>query len=133
MLCLALLAAGCGHHARHAAAPSKATVETTSAPDSLDPSVGYSTGAAEAMWSTHLTLLTYRHANGAAGTQLIPALASSLPRITDGGKTYAFTLRPGLTYTNGARVKASDFTFAIERAIRLNWGGKSFFTGTIAG
>jgi peptide/nickel transport system substrate-binding protein len=109
------------------------TVETTSAPDSLDPSVGYSTGAAEAMWSTHLTLLTYRHANGAAGTQLIPALARSLPRITDGGRTYSFVLRRGLTYTNGAPVKASDFAFAVERAIRLNWGGKSFFTGTIVG
>jgi peptide/nickel transport system substrate-binding protein len=132
MLCLALLAAGCGH-ATHAATPSTATVETTSAPDSLDPSVGYSTGAAEAMWSTHLTLLTYRHANGAAGTQLIPALATSLPRITDGDRTYAFTLRPGLQYTDGQALRASDFTHAIERAIRLDWGGKAFFTGTIAG
>jgi peptide/nickel transport system substrate-binding protein len=30
-------------------------------------------------------------------------------------------------------VKASDFTYTIERALKLNWGGKSFFTGYIEG
>jgi peptide/nickel transport system substrate-binding protein len=30
-------------------------------------------------------------------------------------------------------VKASDFPYTIERALKLNWGGKSFFTGYIKG
>ncbi len=43
------------------------------------------------------------------------------------------TLRKGLTYSNGAPVKASDFRYSIQRAIKLPWGGKSFYTGYIAG
>ena len=30
-------------------------------------------------------------------------------------------------------MKASDFPYTIERALKLNWGGKSFFTGYIKG
>ena len=43
------------------------------------------------------------------------------------------TLRSGLTYSDGTPVKASDFTHAIERSIKISWGGSSFFTGYIAG
>jgi peptide/nickel transport system substrate-binding protein len=38
-----------------------------------------------------------------------------------------------MKYSNGAQVKASDFTHTIERALKLNWGGKSFFTNYIKG
>jgi len=103
------------------------------APDSLDPSVAYSTQAAEALWPTHLPLLTYRHASGSAGTRLIPALAAELPRVSRDGRSYSLRLRPGLRYGGGRRVLARDFLYAIERAIRLNWPGKSFFLGSIVG
>jgi peptide/nickel transport system substrate-binding protein len=103
------------------------------APDFLDPQEGYTTQSAEATWITYTPLLTYRHASGQAGTELIPGLAERLPAISAGGRTYTLQLRPGLRYSNGAPVKASDFTYTIERAIKLNWGGKSFFTNNIAG
>ena len=64
---------------------------------------------------------------------VIPALATAQPVVTDGGKTYTMTLRPNLVYSNGAKVKASDFTYSIERALKLNWGGDSFYTGNIVG
>jgi len=43
------------------------------------------------------------------------------------------TLRKNLVYSNGAKVKASDFTYSIERAIKLTWGGDSFYSGNIVG
>ena len=43
------------------------------------------------------------------------------------------TLRKNLVYSNGATVKASDFTYSIERALKLTWGGDSFYTGNIVG
>ena len=43
------------------------------------------------------------------------------------------TLRKNLVYSNGVKVKASDFTYSVERSIKLNWGGSSWFTGTIVG
>jgi peptide/nickel transport system substrate-binding protein len=110
-----------------------ATVNMGTAPDSLDPQSGYTTQAAEPDWLAYTGLLTYTHANGQAGTQVIPGLADNLPQISNNGMTYTATLRPGLTYSNGAPVKASDFTYSLERAMKIGWGGKSFFTDYIAG
>jgi peptide/nickel transport system substrate-binding protein len=103
------------------------------APDFLDPGLGYTTQAAEADWISYTGLLTYAHANGEAGTKLIPGVAQNLPTISPDGKTYTFTLRKGLLYSNGVAVKAGDFAYSLERSMKLNWGGKSFFTENIVG
>jgi peptide/nickel transport system substrate-binding protein len=103
------------------------------APDYLDPSIGYTTQSATANWNTYLGLYTYAHKAGQAGTKLIPALADGEPTISSDGLTYSMTLRPNLVYSDGTKVKASDFQYTIQRAIKLNWGGKSFYTGYIKG
>jgi peptide/nickel transport system substrate-binding protein len=103
------------------------------APDSLDPGLGATTQSYEATWIAYTGLVTYAHASGEAGTKLIPGVAQSLPTVTGGGKTYTFMLRKGLVYSNGTPVKASDFAYAIERAIKLGWGSESFLTENIAG
>lgn len=102
-------------------------------PDSLDPSFGYTTQAVEGDTQVYIPLLTYAHKSGLAGTQLIPGLATSLPKVSANGLTYNLTLRKGLKYSNGTPVKASDFAFGIERSIKLAWGGDSFFTQYIKG
>ena len=103
------------------------------APDYLDPQLGITTQSAEATWLAYLGLYSYAHAGGSAGTRIIPALATALPRISADGKTYTMQLRHGLTYSNGAPVKPGDFAFAIQRAIKLNWNNKQFFTQNIVG
>jgi peptide/nickel transport system substrate-binding protein len=103
------------------------------APDYLDPSLAYTTQAAEAMWISYLGLYTYAHQAGEAGGKVIPAIASDYPQISSDGKKYTVTIRQGLKYSDGTAVKASDFPFAVQRAIKLNWGGKSFLTGYIKG
>ncbi len=110
-----------------------ATVLMGTPPDSLDPGLGATTQSYEATWITYTGLVTYAHAEGEAGTKLIPGLAQTLPTVTNGGKTYTFTLRKGLVYSNGTPVRASDFTHAIERAIKLGWTDKSFLTENIVG
>jgi peptide/nickel transport system substrate-binding protein len=109
------------------------TVLMGTPPDSLDPGLGATTQSYEATWITYTGLVTYAHAEGEAGTKLIAGLAQSLPTVTNGGKTYTFVLRKGLVYSNGTPVKASDFTHAIERAIKLGWTDKSFLTENIVG
>jgi peptide/nickel transport system substrate-binding protein len=109
------------------------TVLMGTAPDFLDPGLGYTTQSAEATWITYTPLLTYKHANGTDGGTLIPGLATALPTVSKDGKTYTLTLRKGLTYSNGKPVKASDFKYTIERSIKVNWGGKSFYTTYIDG
>ena len=97
------------------------------APQSLDPGMDYTTQGAEDTWISYLGLYTYAHANGIAGSKVIPALATAPPKITNGGKTYTMTLRKGLVFSNGQPVKASDFTYTVERAIKIPWGGSGLF------
>jgi peptide/nickel transport system substrate-binding protein len=106
-------------------------VGTYSSFPELDPGISITQEAWIAMYNTYLPLLTYAHANGAAGSRVIPALAKGLPKIGNGGKTYTLFLRPGLKYSNGEPVKASDFTFAIERTLKLNSLGSPFYTNIV--
>jgi peptide/nickel transport system substrate-binding protein len=134
LTCLAALAiVACGGSSGNASEGGTATVLMGTAPDFLDPQLGYTTQAAEADWIAYTPLLTYRHASGSRGTELIPGLATALPKVSPDGRTYTLTLRKALVFSNGRPVKASDFTATIERAIKLNWGGKSFFTSYIEG
>lgn len=97
-------------------------------PEYLDPQLAYSVEGWTALWNTYLPLLTYAHASGAAGSEVIPALATAMPRISNGGKTYTLFLRKGLKYSDGTPVRASDFPFTIERMFKLNSVASSFYT-----
>jgi peptide/nickel transport system substrate-binding protein len=146
-LALALLMSACGSSSKSGSgatstlAGNSSTLSSTptitvlmgTAPDSLDPGLGATAQSAEATWLSYTGLVTYARAGGVAGTKLIPGLAESLPKISTDGKTYTFTLRKGLVYSNGRPVKAGDFAHTIERAIKLNWGNKQFFTQAISG
>ena len=103
----------------------------TSFPDYMDPQLSYTTEGWTAMYDTYIPLLTYRHAEGKAGSEVVPGLATALPRITNGGKTYTLFLRRGLKYSNRTPVHASDFKFAVERLFRVNSGGSPFYTGIV--
>ncbi len=110
-----------------------ATVVEGTFPQSLDPSIDFTTQGGEVHWLTHLGPYSFAHATGTAGTQIIPSVAQAAPAVSDGGKTYTFTIRSGLKYSDGTPVKASDLTFAIERDLKLGWSAASFLTSTIAG
>ena len=85
--------------------------------DSPDPAYG---GAA-LVFETTTPLLTYTpRIKGKVG-RIVPGLATAVPKPTNGGKTYKFTLRPGVKYSNGKPVLASDFEYAIKR-LYLNNG-----------
>ncbi len=64
-------------------------------------------------------LVTYPRVSGPAGTRLVPALAASMPTITDGGLTLVFRLRPGLVYSDGRPVGVEDFRNAVERLYQV--------------
>ena len=65
-------------------------------------------------------LVGYRRAAGRAGSTLVPNLALRLPAPTENGKTYTFELRSGLRYSDGSRVRASDFRASIERDLAIS-------------
>jgi peptide/nickel transport system substrate-binding protein len=106
-------------------------VSYASSPEYLDPGLNYSTEGATAMYDTYIPLLTYAHAEGVAGSKLVPGLAESLPKVSNGGKTYTLTLRKGLEYSDGTPVKASDFASTIERDFKVSSPGSSFYENIV--
>jgi peptide/nickel transport system substrate-binding protein len=109
------------------------TLEITYAsfPDYMDPQLSYTQEGWSAMGEVYIPLLTYKRAAGAEGAEVIPGLAKEMPKISNGGKTYTLTLRPGLKYSNGKPVKASDFPYTVERLFKVNSGGSPFYTSIV--
>jgi peptide/nickel transport system substrate-binding protein len=107
------------------------TISQTAQPDFLDPALSYTFGGFEPMWLVYTPPVTYKHAEGQEGTQLIPGVAEELPRVSADGKTYELTLRRGLRYSDGTRAKASDFEHTIKRVLNLESGGSAFFLGIV--
>jgi peptide/nickel transport system substrate-binding protein len=109
------------------------TLEITYAsfPDYMDPQLSYTQEGWSAMGEVYIPLLTYQHGEGEEGAEVIPGLAKELPEISNGGKTYTLFLRPGLKYSNGKPVKASDFPYTVERLFKVNSGGSPFYTSIV--
>ena len=76
-------------------------------------------------------LLGWKQVPGTAGTELVPDLAESIPEPTDGGKTYAFTLRKGIKFSTGETVKPSDIRYTIERAYKAAGPGGGFYASIV--
>jgi peptide/nickel transport system substrate-binding protein len=87
----------------------------------LDPAYGgYDSTAILAVGLAYDGLFGWRRAAGAAGARLVPALARDVPVPTDDGRRYVVRLRPGLTFSDGTPVRATDVRASFERAMLVN-------------
>jgi peptide/nickel transport system substrate-binding protein len=50
-----------------------------------------------------------------AGTTLTPDLATDLGTPTDGGRTWTFTLRDGVTFEDGSAIRCADLAYGVSR------------------
>ncbi len=106
-------------------------VTMTSFPDYIDPQLSYTLEGWEVMYNTYTPLLTYKHAKGKDGTEVVPALAKAMPEVSADGKTYKLTLRPNMKYSDGTPIKASDFAYAIQRLFKADSGGSVFYESIV--
>ena len=102
-------------------------IALTSFPDYVDPQLSYTVEGWEVLWNVYTPLLTYKHAKGKDGTQVVPGLAQDMPEISPDGKTYKLKLRPNMKYSDGTPIKASDFAYGIQRLFKADSGGSVFF------
>ena len=110
------------------------TIASGTAPLSADQALDFTTQGNELYSVINTPLLTFvRGVSGTAGSKIIPALAKSLPTLSNGGKTYTFFLRPGLHYSNGTPIKASDVAYALERDLKVPWQAASFISAYVKG
>ncbi|MFF4958670.1 ABC transporter substrate-binding protein [Streptomyces sp. NPDC001222] len=83
--------------------------------DSWDTTRGYYGMAWNFMRYYSRQLVTYKTEPGQAGAEVQPDLATDMGKVSDGGKTYTFTLRDGLTWEDGKPLTAQDVKYGIER------------------
>jgi peptide/nickel transport system substrate-binding protein len=144
---LAMVAAGCGGSSNSSSGNNSSTASSGSSSsgktfpnfrlaydtgiDYLDPALSYTVEGWGIMWNVYLPLIGYKHVNGPDGATIVPYLAQALPKVTNGGKTYNFTLRQGVKYSDGTPVKASDFKSSIIRDFKVDSPGVGFFGGIV--
>jgi peptide/nickel transport system substrate-binding protein len=100
-------------------------------PDHLDTGLSYATEGWQILEATGDGLLGYKKTSGAAGAEIVPDLATSMPTVSDHGLTYTFQMRTGVRFSPpvNREVEPSDIKFSIERLFRVNSGGVGFYAG----
>jgi ABC-type transport system substrate-binding protein len=95
----------------------------------LDPAIGYDWVNWSMIKSLYSRLMDYEPGTA----NLVPSLAESFD-VSPDGLTYTFKLRPGVKFSNGRAVIASDVKYSIERAVnpKTQGPGAGFF-GAITG
>jgi peptide/nickel transport system substrate-binding protein len=83
--------------------------------DSWDPTRGYYGFAWNFMRFYSRQLVTSETKPGEKGLELKPDLAESKAKISDGGKTYTYKLRDGVTWEDGKPITSQDVKYGIER------------------
>jgi peptide/nickel transport system substrate-binding protein len=134
---LALTAAACGGSSQPSSpnqtAAHKGGVFTILANSSFgvaDPAQNYTLGEWQLLIDTHDGLVTFAKVGGIAGTKIVPDLATSIPKPTNGGKTYLFHTRRGIKFSNGQVMKPSDFVRTFERQFTVP-GPTAFYSDIV--
>ena len=89
----------------------------------IDPAFYNFAGNAQFTGLAYDALVGFQQSPGAAGLRFVPDLALSIPTPTDGGRVYAFQVRPGIHYSDGQLLRAGDFRRGIERLFRVGSPG----------
>ena len=93
--------------------------------DNTDPATAAAPGTPNQPWEQQLQyatcepLLGYPDAPAPAGWQLVPEAAAAWPAVSPDGRTFTFTIRPGLRFSppSDQPVTAATFKYTIERAL----------------
>ena len=98
--------------------------------DTVDPaaSTSWNPPSPQSLGLTNDGLVTLDHVAGPDGSRLVPDLALALPAPGDGGRTYRFTLRPGIRYSTGAPLRPSDVAHSFERLFAIGSAGAALYT-----
>jgi peptide/nickel transport system substrate-binding protein len=137
-----MLAAGCGSSSSSAGSSTPAGSPVNggtllagipSNPDHLDPGISYAVEGWEILEATDNGLLTFKKASGGAQATILPDIATAMPSVTDGGRTYTFHVRTGVRFSPPVNraVQPSDFKYAIERLFRVGSPGVGFYTDIV--
>ena len=85
----------------------------------LDPGVEFNGVTSWVDYAVCRMLLNYPDEQGAGGRHLVPDAARSLPTVSEDGRLYTFTIRPGMRFSppSNQLVTAQTFKHTIERSL----------------
>jgi peptide/nickel transport system substrate-binding protein len=94
---------------------------STSKEISLDPAKSQNLGTS----TIHLVLrgLTSWKTSTDKAPEIVPDLATDTGKVSDGGKTWTYTLKPGLKYADGSPIVAADIKYGVERSFAPELSG----------
>jgi len=90
--------------------------------DFVDPQLAYRTDDWSMLFTTAMQLVSFPEKSGAAGSQLYPQAATAFPVVSNNGKTYTFTVRSGLKFSDGSPVTGASYQRAWERILSPKMG-----------
>jgi ABC-type transport system substrate-binding protein len=109
------LAAGQGGATSHVSGGTL-NVDLATDVDSTDPALAYLNTSWEIEYATGLKLVNYPDAEAPRGSRIVPEAAAGLPRVSNSGRVYDFTVKAGFTrFSNGDPVTAQSFAAAFKR------------------
>lgn len=102
--------------------------------DSVDPGDTYYGLSWNFLRNYARTLVVFKSAPGSGGTELVPDLATSLGKASDGNKTWTYTLRDGLKYEDGSAITSKDVKYAVARQLDKDTfpNGPTYFNDFLA-
>jgi peptide/nickel transport system substrate-binding protein len=145
----AFLVAGCGGSTSGSASPSQAAAAPVKGgtlvatyqgePQGLDPAIDWEGQGWAIEHTLFNTFVKYASKSGAAGTEMLPDLATEVPTqanggIADGGKTYTFHLKKGIKFAPPVdrEVTSADFKYSFERMMAdPKAPATGFYTGVV--
>ncbi len=83
----------------------------------LDPQRNYVSSALDFGRLLYRQLTTYKSEAGAAGSELVPDLATDLGKASDNAKTWTFTLKDGVKFEDGSPITSADIKYGVERSM----------------
>ena len=85
----------------------------------VDPATAYNVEFGVLTRPVYDGLVAYSATGGGAGVAIVPDLAVALPTVTNGGRTYTFTIRSDVRFSNGDLVHASDVRRGFVRELTV--------------
>ncbi|MFF1926046.1 ABC transporter substrate-binding protein [Streptomyces sp. NPDC058221] len=109
-----------------AGAPKKGgtlTVLNSVPQEDFDPARLYTSGGGNVPSLVFRTLTTRNREDGAAGSKVVPDLATDLGRPSKNATVWTYTLKDNLTYEDGTAITSADIKYGIERSFAAELSG----------
>ncbi|NHC47637.1 ABC transporter substrate-binding protein [Motilibacter sp. K478] len=124
-------AGGQGHQPEHRGGTLRLVARA--AAGTLDPQVNYTPQYWQLFAATYDGLLAFRKVDGEGSLDVVPNLATAMPTVADGGRTYTFELRRGIRFSTGEPVTTRDVVASFRRIFTVSSPTAGTFYAGIVG